>query len=162
MYKIAEYATPSKIATVRSKITVASIVTRNWLMPDFRLVAEKCSGCRSSRSCATPLPSKRRQVPQAAGAPSRRRAETWRRAGKQSGTHARKARLLAGFTAAACARNGRRSRHTAEKRQQNVAYALRDELLIGVERLVFHAGSRSTAQKGFQSCRALQSSQWAR
>ena len=37
MYKIAEYATPSKIATVRSKITVASIVMRNWLMPDFSL-----------------------------------------------------------------------------------------------------------------------------
>ena len=37
----------------------------------------------------------------------------------------------------------------AEKRQQNVAYALRDELLVGVERLVFRAGSRSTAQKAF-------------
>ena len=37
MYKMAEYTTPRIMATVRSKTTVASIVTRNWLMPDLNL-----------------------------------------------------------------------------------------------------------------------------
>ena len=37
MYKMAEYTTPSRIATVRSKTTVASIVIKNWLIPDLNL-----------------------------------------------------------------------------------------------------------------------------
>ena len=37
MYKMAEYTTPRMMATVRSKTTVASIVIKNWLMPDLNL-----------------------------------------------------------------------------------------------------------------------------
>ena len=37
IYRMAEYSTPKIIATVRSNTTVATIVTRYWLMPDLNL-----------------------------------------------------------------------------------------------------------------------------
>ena len=61
--------------------------------------------------------------------------------------HARKARLLAGLDRYARACDGRRRGHTAKKRQQDISYALRDKLLIGVEFLALHARGRRAAKK---------------
>ena len=61
--------------------------------------------------------------------------------------HARQARLLTGFDGDAGAGDGRGGGHAAEEGQEDIADALRDELLIGVEGLAFHAGGGRAAQQ---------------
>ena len=61
--------------------------------------------------------------------------------------HARQARLLTGFNGNAGAGDGRGGGHAAEEGQEDIADALRDELLIGVEGLAFHAGGGRAAQQ---------------
>ena len=61
--------------------------------------------------------------------------------------HARKARLLAGLDRHARARDGSGRGHAAEERQQDVTNALRDQLLIGVERFALHARGRRAAKQ---------------
>lgn len=61
--------------------------------------------------------------------------------------HARQARLLTGFNGNAGAGDGRGGGHAAEEGQEDIADALRDKLLIGVEGLAFHAGGGRAAQQ---------------
>ena len=61
--------------------------------------------------------------------------------------HARKARLLAGLDRHARACDGCGRGNTAKKRQQNITYALCDQLLIGVEGFALHARGRRAAKQ---------------
>ena len=61
--------------------------------------------------------------------------------------NAREPRLLAGLDRNARAGDRRRGGHAAEERQKNVADALRNQLLIGVELLALHARGGSAAEE---------------